>query len=134
MPSWTPPANPPATIAPSLTSILKPCPSSQTATPGQVYTYTVHFMKCSRGNGDLYGSNSERLSFSDNWKGFTDFLWWRAHGHPFHFLIFFMLHKIFILFNNKNFCGPAKKSVSTVLYYQQSWHNCRLLPLKYHNH
>lgn len=119
-PSWTSPANQPATIAPSMTSILKPCPSSQTPTLSPVYTQTVHFMKCSQGNGNLYGSNSERLSLSaitgrDSQISFDDV------RTDIHFtLLFFKLLKIFILFYIKNFHGPAKKSVATVLYYQQS--------------
>ena len=48
-----------------MTSILKPCPSTQTPTLSLVHTQTVHFMEWSQGNGYLYGSNSERLSLSE---------------------------------------------------------------------
>ena len=64
-PSWTPPADLSATIAPSRASIVKPCPSTQASTLSPVNKQTVHFMKCSRGNGYLYGSTLERLSLSE---------------------------------------------------------------------
>ncbi len=106
-----------------MTSILRLCPSTQTPTLSPVYTQTVHFMKCSQGNGYLYGSNSERLSLSeitgkDSWISFGDVRTDIIHI-PFTLLFFYVTQDLCSFRTTLRIFMALQKS-QLQLYYQQS--------------